>query len=74
MPSRVQVAFWSATVVSVLLLGVVWTLAERVRAGGAGLEDDVLLAVAATGLAAAGLVAGRIVLVLGRLKRHTRAR
>ncbi len=74
MPSRVQVAFWSATVVSVLLLGVVWTLAERVRAGGAGLEDDVLLAVAATGLAAAGLVAGRIVLVLGRLKRRSRAR
>ncbi len=74
MPSGVQVAFWSATVVSVLLLGVVWTLAERVRAGGAGLEDDVLLAVAATGLAAAGLVAGRIVLVLGRLKRRSRAR
>jgi hypothetical protein len=74
MPSRVQVAFWSATVVSVLLLGVVWTLAERVRAGGAGLEDDVLLAVAAVGLAAAGLVAGRIVLVLGRLKRRSRAR
>jgi len=74
MPGRVQVAFWSATVVSVLLLGVVWTLAERVRAGGAGLEDDVLLAVAAAGLAAAGLVAGRIVLVLGRLKRRSRAR
>jgi hypothetical protein len=65
MPSRVQVAFWSATLVSVLLLGVVWTIAERVRAGGAGLEDDVLLAVAAASLAAAGLVAGRIVLVLG---------
>jgi hypothetical protein len=74
MPSRVQVAFWSATVVSVLLLGVVWTLTERVRAGGAGLEDDLLLAVAAAGLAAAGLVAGRIVLVLGRLKRRSRAR
>lgn len=68
--SRVQVAFWTATVVSVLLLGVAWTLTERVRAGGAGLEDDLLLAIAAAGLAAAGLVAGRIVLVLGRLKRR----
>jgi hypothetical protein len=74
MPSRVQVAFWTATVVSVLLLGVAWTLTERVRAGGAGLEDDLLLALAAAGLAAAGLVAGRIVLVLGRLKRRSRAR
>jgi len=73
MRSRVQIVFWSATVASVLLLGVVWTLAQRVRAGGAGVEDAVLLAVAATGLATAGLVAARIVLVLGRLKRHSRA-
>jgi hypothetical protein len=73
MRSRVQVVFWSATVASVLLLGVVWTLAEHVRAGGASVEDAVLLGVAAAGLATAGLVAGRIVLVLGRLKRRGRA-
>jgi hypothetical protein len=72
MPARVQVIFWSTVTASVLLLGVAWTLAERVRAGGAGLEDAVLLAVAAAGLAAAALVAGRIVLVLGRIKRRAR--
>ncbi|HEX6676609.1 MAG TPA: hypothetical protein VF486_16485, partial [Actinomycetes bacterium] len=67
-------AFWTATVVSVLLLGVVWTLGERVRAGDAGLEEDVLLVISTAGLAAAALVAGRIVLVLGRLKRRARQR
>jgi hypothetical protein len=72
MGSRVQVAFWAATVVAVVLLGVAWTLADRVGAGGASLEEDVLLAVAGAGLAAASLVAGRIVFVLGRLKRRGR--
>jgi len=72
MGGRVQLVFWSATVVAVVLLGVVWTLADRVGAGGASLEEDVLLAVAGAGLAAASLVAGRIVFVLGRLKRRGR--
>jgi hypothetical protein len=68
--TRVQVVFWAATVAAVVLLGVVWTLARQVGAGGASVEDGVLLVVAAVGLAAAGLVAGRIVLVIGRLRRH----
>jgi len=72
MPGRVQVVFWSATIVAVVLLGVAWTLADRVGAGAASIEDEVLLAVASAGLAAAALVAGRIVFVVGRLKRRGR--
>jgi cation transport ATPase len=63
--------FWSATLVAVILLGVTWTLAQRVAVGGAGVEDDVLLAVAGAGLAAASLVAGRIMVVVGRLRRRS---
>jgi hypothetical protein len=70
-PSRVPVVFWSATLVAVLLLGVSWTLAQRVGAGSASVEDDVLLAVAGTGLAAASLVAARIMVVIGRLRRRS---
>jgi hypothetical protein len=70
--SRVQVVFWSATLVAVILLGVTWTLAQRVGAGTAGVEGDVLLAVAGAGLAAASLVAARIVVVVGRLRRRGR--
>jgi hypothetical protein len=72
MGGRVQLVFWSATVVAVVLLGVVWTLVDRVGAGGASLEEDLLLAIAGLGLAAASLVAGRIVFVLGRLRRRGR--
>jgi hypothetical protein len=57
--------------VAVILLGVVWTLAQRVAIGGASVEDDVLLAVAVAGLAAASLVAARIVVVVGRLRRRS---
>jgi hypothetical protein len=72
MGSRVQIVFWSATTVAVLLLGVTWTLADRVGAGAASLEEDVLLTTAGLGLAAASLIAARIVFVLGRLRRRTR--
>jgi len=51
----------------VVLLGVTWTLARRVGAGAASVEDGVLLAVAAAGMAAAALIAARIVFVVGRL-------
>ena len=71
MRSRVQVVFWSATLVAVILLGVTWTLVQRVGAGRASVEDDVLLVVAGAGLAAASLVAGRIVVVVGRLRRRS---
>jgi hypothetical protein len=71
MRSRVQVIFWSATLVAVILLGVTWTLAQRVAVGGASVEDDVVLAVAGAGLAAASLVAGRIMVVVGRLRRRS---
>jgi hypothetical protein len=59
-------------VVAVVLLGVTWTLAQRVGGGAASVEDEVLLAVAAAGLAAATLVAARIVFVVGRLRRRGR--
>jgi hypothetical protein len=72
MRSRVQVIFWSAVVVAVVLLGITWTLAQRVGAGAASVEDGVLLAVAAAGMAAAGLVAARIVFVIGRVRRRAR--
>ena len=73
MRSRVQVIFWSATLVAVILLGVTWTLAQRVAFGGASVQDDALLAVAVAGLAAASLVAARIVVVVvvGRLRRRS---
>ena len=69
--SRVQVVFWAATLVAVILLGVTWTLAQRALAGGASVEDDVLLAVAGVGLVAASLVAARIMVVVGRLRRRS---
>lgn len=72
MRSRVQLFFWSATTVAVVLLGVTWTLADRVGSGGASVEDRVLLVVAGAGLAAASLVAARIVVVVGRLRRRGR--
>jgi hypothetical protein len=72
MGSRVQVVFWSAVVVAVVLLGVTWTLADRVGAGGASVEDGVLLTVAGLGLVAASLVAARIVFVICRLRRRGR--
>jgi len=72
MRSRVQIVFWSATVVAVVLLGATWTLAHRVGAGGASVEDGVLLTIAGVGLAAASLVAARIVFVVGRLRRRPR--
>jgi hypothetical protein len=71
MRSRVQVVFWSATLVAVILLGVTWTLAQRAAAGRASVEEDILLAVAGTGLAAASLVAARIMIVVGRLRRRS---
>jgi hypothetical protein len=74
MRSRVPVVFWSATLVAVILLGVTWTLVQRAFAGGASVEDDVLLAVAGTGLAAASLVAARIMIVVGRLRRRSSGR
>ena len=72
MPARVQVIFWSAVVVAVVLLGTSWTLAARVRAPGASVESWVLLAISSAGLAAATLVAARIVFVVGRLRRRDR--
>jgi hypothetical protein len=72
MPGRVQVIFWSAVVAAVVLLGVTWTLAQRLGGGTASIEDEVLLAVAVAGLATATLVAARIVFVVGRLRRRGR--
>lgn len=70
MPARVQVIFWTTTTASVLLLGVVWALTHQPRSPS--IEDRVLLAVASAGLAATSLVAARIVVVVGRLRRDAR--
>ncbi len=69
MGSRVQLVF---VVVAVVLLGATWTLAHRVGAGSASVEDGVLLTISGLGLAAASLVAARIVFVIGRLRRRAR--
>ncbi len=75
MRPRALVLFWGATTASVLLLGTVWTLAKQLAGGAARpTEDAALLAVAGVGLAVCLLVAGRIALVAGRLRRDARRR
>jgi hypothetical protein len=71
---RALVLFWGATAATVLLLGSIWTLARQLAAGAAHpIEDVVLLAVAGLGLAGCLLIAGRITVVVGRLRRHARS-
>jgi hypothetical protein len=73
MRPRALVLFWGATAAAVLLLGSVWAVARQLAAGAAHpTEDVVLLAVADAGLAGCLLVAGRITLVAGRLRRQRR--
>ena len=65
------VLFWGATAATIVLLGSIWTLARQLAAGATHpIEDVVLLAVASVGLAGCLLVAGRITVVAGRLRRH----
>jgi hypothetical protein len=73
MRPRALVLFWGATAATVLLLGSIWALARQLAAGAAHpIEDVMLLTVAGLGLAACLLVAGRITVVVGRLRRQSR--
>ena len=70
MTARTIVFFWASTIASIVLAG---TLVATVRAepGAWGL---ILIALAAAGLIAGLIVAGRIAFVAGRLKRIARGR
>jgi hypothetical protein len=70
--SRPFILFWGATAGAVLFLGAAWSTASRVF-GPAGTALDVLvLVLALLGLAGALLIAGRIALVTGRVRRRAR--
>jgi len=71
MPARTLVCFWGATIASVCFLGAIWA-AWQARADGPG--AIAVLAVAAVGFAVSAFVAGRIIVVVGRLQRWARGR
>ncbi len=71
MPARTIAFFWVATVAAVCFLGAAWA-AWQSRADGAGVLTVFL--VASAGAAASAFVAGRIVVVVGRLQRDARRR
>ena len=69
MPARTIAFFWGATVAAVCFLGAAWA-AWQARADGPGALT--VLVVASAGAAASAFVAGRIVVVVGRLQRDAR--
>jgi len=71
MPARTIAFFWAATVAAVCFLGAAWA-AWQSRADGPGALP--VLLVASAGAAASAFVAGRIIVVVGRLQRDTRRR
>lgn len=71
MPVRTLVFFWGATIVAVCFLGAAWAAWES-RADGPGALA--VLVVASIGVAGSAFVAGRIIVVVGRLQRQARAR
>ena len=71
MPRRNALIFWTAVAVAVLLLGGGVATVRRVLAGGT-VGDYVALSLTVVGLAAALLVAGRIVSVSARAQRRAR--
>ena len=68
MSRRAFVLFWGSAAAAVLFLGTAWQ-----AAGGHGPADVAVFVVAAVGLAATSFVAGRIVFVVGRLRKGRRA-
>ncbi len=72
MKTRAFVLFWGATVASVLLLGSIWSVKDRVGDPGFGLGDVVLLTVAGLGFCVTFFVAARIAYVVGRVKKLRR--
>lgn len=71
MSRRTVVIFWTAVATAVFLLGGGVATVRRVLAGGT-FGDFVVLSLTALGLAAALLVAGRIVLLAARTQRPAR--
>ena len=71
MRPKTVVAFWASVAAAVFLLGgTVASVEAFVR--HTSVEDAVLLAVSLLGLVFAGIIAGRILLVLGRAQRKPR--
>ncbi len=69
MPARTIVFFWGAAIAAVCFLGAAWA-AWQARAEGPGALA--VFAVASIGIAGSAFVAGRIVVVVGRLQRQER--
>jgi hypothetical protein len=73
MSKRTATIFWTAVAVAVLLLGGGTATLRRVVVSGA-IGDYLVLSLALLGIAAALLVAGRIVFVSARAQRRVRPR
>jgi hypothetical protein len=71
MPARTRAFFWGATIAAVCFLGAAWA-AWQARADGPGALA--VLVVAAVGVAVSAFVAGRIVVVIGRIQRQGEGR
>ncbi len=72
MGRRAIVLFWGAVAAAVFFLGSVWTTAGRLGSGPHTLANAAVMGIAVIGFAAAVLVAGRIVFVVGRAQRRAR--
>ena len=68
------VIFWGATVAAVLFLGAIWGTAARLSSSGRGPADSIVTGLAALGLGVSLFVAGRIVVVMGRVQKRDRLR
>ena len=71
MRTRPFVIFWGAAVVATLCLGAIWSTAGSSTAQP--MIDAIVLLLASVGLAVSLFVAGRIVVVMGRVQRRERA-
>ena len=72
MRSKPLVIFWGATAAAILFLGAVWSTTDRLGSAGHGTTDAIVLAMASIGLAVSLFVAGRIAVVMGRVRRGAR--
>jgi hypothetical protein len=70
MPARTIAYFWGATTAAVCFLGAAWAAWQARTEGPAAFA---VLVIAAIGVAGGAFVAGRIVVVVGRLQRQERA-
>lgn len=68
---RTLLFFWTSVAVSVFLLGGGFATIRRLLGGGT-VGDYVVFSLTLVGLTASLLVAGRVILVLGRAQRRTR--